>query len=137
MKIPFLPLFENTKIGDSLAWKYISLEDLPNFRFMFFWFVHFVNGEIIIFNPHLHKNIFKTCNQTIHKIENRIQQIENLWYLGNTFLYFSDFFESHIDKNNISPWWFHIFLYCLKHFGNNEEVCGSRLWQKIEAPEII
>ena len=29
-------------------------------------FVHFNNGELIIFNPHLHKNIFQIYIQTLY-----------------------------------------------------------------------
>ena len=45
-------------------------------------FVHFINGELIIFNPHIHKHIFKTCT---HIFTKKHEEKRNAWHLGHTF----------------------------------------------------
>ena len=58
------------------------MEDLPSLYFMFFdryemhiqAFVDFMNGKLIIFNPHLRKLILRICTQTTQtKIKNEIE----------------------------------------------------------------
>ena len=66
--------------------------------------VVFSNGTLIIFNPHLGKNIFKIY---IQKIKRKPEQQSKNKYRKNLvprtyrFRFFSNFSESHIDKNNI------------------------------------
>ena len=59
LKIPFLPLFENNKV-----WGFPYLNKVIERPFHVFdryeihiqAFLYFINGKLIIFNPHLHKN---------------------------------------------------------------------------------
>ena len=72
----------------------------------------------IIPDPHLHKTIFKICTQTFTKQTE--QRNKTTWHLGHTFFEnFQNENEPHIYKDNMFPGCSHIFLYVLKHFGNN------------------
>ena len=55
-------------------------------------FVHFMNGKIIIFNPHLHKSISRICIHNSTKQVTHFEEIEELWYLGLHFLEHFRFF---------------------------------------------
>ena len=68
-------------------------------------FVHFINGRLVMFNPHLHKIIFEICIQKAQEqSENNSGNIESIWYLGHTdFEKNAKFCESQIVKNNICP----------------------------------
>ena len=68
--LPSLIWMKIKKFGDSLTWKYINLEDLPNVYFMCFdrYEIHiqaFVDFIFPLFSdPQLHKNILRNIYST-------------------------------------------------------------------------
>ena len=140
-----IPCFENKKTVSWLQKCFMFPEDiwyiLPTFHFMFFdryeihiqVFVHFINGELIIFNPHLHKDI--------------LRNIYSEWNIKPIFqnIFLKQIFQTHISENmfwnkmvgvpftNFESFRFLdsqiwkifceddsiCFLYWLSHFGNN------------------
>ena len=64
-----MPFLENKKVWDSLTWKQMSFEDLPNFHFMSLIDVKFISkllwillmGNLSFSDPHLHKIILELC----------------------------------------------------------------------------
>ena len=80
-------------------------------------FLYFINGKLSFSDPHLHQNIFKVCTQN-STIKKRTTQTNNMVPRTHCFLEHFRFFESHIDKDNISQDVPILFLCFLKHFGN-------------------
>ena len=72
-------------------------------------FLLFINGKLIIFNPHLHKKYFANIYSNQKKTKILVPRTYG-------FRKFSKCCEVQIDKNNICPGWFHIFSWFFEAF---------------------
>ena len=97
--------FLKIKNGDSLIWKYIHLEDLPNWYFMFFdryeihiqAFLYFINGKLIICQSSSPQNYFKNMYSKSPQTKKRTIHNKNIVPRSYIFPKRIDFVESQID----------------------------------------
>ena len=83
-------------LDDSLGFPYLKIDKFGGFtKFIFHVFdryeihiqafLYFINGNLWMSVPHLHKIIFNICTQKIARnSENIDNKIEKTWYLGHT-----------------------------------------------------